>query len=66
MVIVIKEVCGNPPSVQTLKEYYCDSCGARCHVGGTNDSCLYEYDGEELCFECLWDILCGNVFRVVE
>ena len=57
MITVIKEVCGNPPSLQTFKEYYCDRCDTRCHVGGTNDSALYEYEGEELCLDCLLEEL---------
>jgi len=65
MVVVTKEICGNPPSVQTFKEYYCDSCDSRCGEG--YDSLLYEYEGEQLCIDCLMDVLrCNEVFRKVE
>ena len=58
MIKTISECVGCPPHMGCLYEacpYYevtileCDECGAELDEG----DCLYEYDGEELCKDCL-------------
>lgn len=41
---------GNACSNRNVPHYYCDDCG-----DDVED--LYEYDGEQLCLECLLDIV---------
>ena len=61
MVRVISQICGVTPHKITKTERICDVCGAKCtSINGARYERLYRYDGDELCFECLWDALTGN------
>ena len=58
MVTVTKEIVGTRPTMITKTERTCDLCNARCTgVNGARHERLYKYEGDELCFECLWDVL---------
>lgn len=58
MVNVTREICGmTPPQMRTVEKHECDFCGRSCIQSGTRSERLYEYNDEQLCFECLWDAL---------
>ena len=60
MVEIIKDIAGSRPSMVEKRHYFCDRCGCNCYPGGFKDQGLYEYDGEELCLECLLETLDGE------
>ena len=66
MIEIEKRICGNPPHLQTIKHIYCDLCGAEVFPGGTKESKAWEYEGDELCWDCLWDVLTMNSISEVE
>ena len=66
MVRIEKEICGAPPSLQTHIRYFCDQCGTECWPGGTRDQKLYEFDGTQLCFDCLFDVLTLGTIAEIE
>lgn len=60
MVNVIDEIVvikGAPHRI-TKTERICDFCGAKCtSINGARHERLFKYEGDELCYECLWDVL---------
>lgn len=66
LIEIEKRICGNPPHLQTIKHIYCDLCGAEVFPGGTKESKAWEYEGDELCWDCLWDVLTMNSISEVE
>ena len=43
--------------LQFAKRFYCDKCGKECDpYGHTPELCLFHWDGDDLCWECLLDI----------
>lgn len=70
MVNVIDEIVvikGAPHKI-TKMERICDLCGARCtSMHGARHERLYKFDGTEMCFECLFDVLLnGGTVEEVE
>ena len=46
------------PIGRTRYVYYtCDRCGCACNQSGTRKERLYQYDNDQLCWECLWDAM---------
>ena len=41
-------------------EATCDLCGCQCNQYGARHERLYEYNGDQLCYECLWDAMTGD------
>jgi len=58
MVERTKEICGNPPSLQIIYKKICDECGSQVS-GCFNDQKLWKYHptGDELCLNCLLEVL---------
>ena len=45
----------------------CDLCGKPCNQGGCKEERLYQYDDDQLCFDCMWDAMfTAGVFEVVD
>ena len=51
------KVYGIPGYTPKETEYTCDLCGCKCDPEGTRSEKLYKWDGDQLCFECLWDAI---------
>lgn len=45
---------GSNCPLRHVKHYYCDSCGAEADLKYMK---LYDYDGQELCVDCLLEIV---------
>ena len=60
MVEILEHISGSRPTLIKGERYSCDRCGSYCYPGGFKDQGLYEYDGEELCLECLLETLDGE------
>jgi len=66
MITIEKEICGNPPSLQTYRTKTCDECGTICN-GIFKDGQLWKYGDQELCFTCLWEALTDDgIVTVIE
>jgi len=57
MVEVMHAVYGSRPTYRGWVECTCDLCGARCSQDGSMKQKLYQFNGDQLCFDCLWDAL---------
>lgn len=68
MITIEKSIAGlSRPTMAISKACACDKCGTTCYPDGFKDQGLYTYDGEELCFDCLWDALqADQVFTKTE
>ena len=63
MVNVIDEivVISGAPHKITKTERTCDLCGAHCtSSNGARHERLYKYNGDEMCFECLFETLLND------
>lgn len=61
MIKVNREICGmTPPQRRVSVRLFCDECGRECipaeNVGAQHER-LYEYDGAQLCYNCLLELL---------
>ena len=60
MVTVNDYIAGSRrPVLWRSRKYNCDRCGAECQpLGyGMHHELLYEYEGEQLCWKCLDELL---------
>lgn len=70
MVTVYKDVCmpfGSPYTTRSV-HFQCDLCETRCDPHGSMADRLYEYDGEQLCLNCLLENLenAGIIRQITE
>ena len=57
---------GAPCMIRSTR-HTCDLCGCLCNQSGTRKERLYQYGEDQLCWECLWDVLfTGGVVEIVE
>lgn len=68
MITVEKRICGNPPSLAVIKRYFCDQCGTEGYPDGLREHKIFrlEETGEELCFNCLFDVLTMSTISEIE
>lgn len=58
MISYYKEIVNSGvPSTRRWTSFECDWCGSRCNPNGNRVERLYEYDGEQLCADCLLEQL---------
>ena len=69
MIRSTKSICNSSrPLMKRSTSYECDWCNRRCDPNGSRSDRIYEYDGEQLCLDCLLENLenAGIIRQITE